>query len=242
MIKVIFWDVDGTLLDFLAAEKAAVKRCFEIFQLGACPDEAIEQYSAINVRYWQMLERGEMTKPQILVGRFAEFFRARGLDASIAVAFNDEYQLRLGDTIRFFDGALETVQALKARGVVQCAATNGTKVAQDNKLARSGLDRLFDHIFISEEMGCEKPGRAFFDRALAAVGPYARNEVMIVGDSLTSDMRGGVNAGVVTCWFNPSHAVNTGNLPIDYEIERLSQVLSLVCPPADAENRTNGEG
>ena len=81
-----------------------------------------------------------------------------------------------------------------------------------------------------------------FGKHLATRLAELGNEVMIVGDSLTSDMRGGVNAGVVTCWFNPSHAVNTGNLPIDYEIERLSQVLSLVCPPADAENRTNGEG
>ena len=241
MIQIVFWDVDGTLLDFLAAEKAAVKRCFEIFHLGPCTDEMIAQYSSINVRYWEMLERGEMTKQQILVGRFAEFFRVRGLDPSVAPAFNDEYQLRLGDTICFFPGALETVRALKARGIVQCAATNGTKVAQDRKLRNSGLDQLFDHIFISEEMGCEKPGGAFFDRALAAVGDYSRSEVLIVGDSLTSDMTGGVNAGIHTCWFNPGGAVNRRGLPIEHEITQLHQVLALVCPQGNAAQKRNSE-
>ena len=138
-IKAVLWDVDGTLLDFLAAEREAIKTCFSLFGLGECTDEMIAQYSAINVRWWQALERGEYTKPEILVGRFAEFFTARGIDTAVAPAFNAEYQLRLGDTIKFCPHALETVQAL--RGIAaQCAVTNGTKIAQDKKLERSGLD------------------------------------------------------------------------------------------------------
>ena len=140
-IKAVLWDVDGTLLDFLAAEREAIKTCFSLFGLGECTDEMIAQYSAINVRWWQALERGEYTKPEILVGRFAEFFTARGIDTAVAPAFNAEYQLRLGDTIKFCPHALETVQAL--RGIAaQCAVTNGTKIAQDKKLERSGLDKL----------------------------------------------------------------------------------------------------
>lgn len=100
-IKAVLWDVDGTLLDFLAAEREAIKTCFSLFGLGECTDEMIAQYSAINVRWWQALERGEYTKPEILVGRFAEFFTARGIDTAVAPAFNAEYQLRLGDTIKF---------------------------------------------------------------------------------------------------------------------------------------------
>ena len=148
-IRAVLWDVDGTLLDFLAAERAAIKTCFSLFGLGECTDEMIAQYSAINVRWWQALERGEYTKPEILVGRFTEFFAARGIDPAVAPAFNAEYQVRLGDTIVFCPHALETVQALRGR-VAQCAVTNGTKIAQDKKLARSGLDRLLDRIFISE--------------------------------------------------------------------------------------------
>ena len=166
-IKAVLWDVDGTLLDFLAAEREAIKTCFSLFGLGECTDEMIAQYSAINVRWWQALERGEYTKPEILVGRFAEFFTARGIDTAVAPAFNAEYQLRLGDTIKFCPHALETVQAI--RGIAaQCAVTNGTKIAQDKKLERSGLDKLLDPIFISEVVGAEKPSPAFFAPVFAA--------------------------------------------------------------------------
>ena len=105
MIKVLLWDVDGTLLDFQAAERQAIRRCFAIFGLGECPDDMLQRYSAINQRYWRRLERGELTKPQVLLGRFEEFFSSEGLPRSLAADFNREYQLRLGDTVVFRDGA-----------------------------------------------------------------------------------------------------------------------------------------
>ena len=156
MIKVLLWDIDGTILDFLASEKAAIKKCFEIFELGTCTDEMVGEYSEINCRYWRMLERGEMTKPEILVGRFEEFFEKKGIDVSVAPAFNEEYQVRLGDTICYKPGGREIVDYYKGK-LLQCAVTNGTVVAQRKKLTNSGLDKIFDHIFISEEVGYEKP-------------------------------------------------------------------------------------
>ena len=227
MIKVILWDIDGTLLDFLAAERAAIRRCFEIFGLGTCTDAMLEDYSAINVKHWQMLERNERTKPEILVGRFQEFFSKYGLDTSVVSAFNDEYQIRLGDTIVFRPGAMETLQALRGR-VVQCAVTNGTRIAQERKLELSGLNQILDYIFISEDVGVEKPNLAFFDRVFAEIGTYAPHEVLIVGDSLTSDIRGGNNAGILTCWFNPEGKENGLGVHVDHEITRIDQVLGLL--------------
>lgn len=227
MIKVVLWDVDGTLLDFKAAEKAAIKKLFSRFGLGVCTDEMISEYSQINVRYWKMLERGEMTKPQILTGRFREFFSLYGLDTGVAEAFNDEYQVRLGDTICFHDGALETVGALRGR-VLQCAVTNGTKIAQDRKLRESGLDKLFDYIFISDVLGVEKPNVEFFDKVFSEIGDYDKNEILIVGDSLTSDIRGGNNAGILTCRFNPGHLGSDAGVRIDYDIDKLSDVLKII--------------
>ena len=227
MIRVVLWDVDGTLLNFLESEKAAIRRCFEIFGLGICTDAMLADYSAINVRYWEMLENNEMTKPQILVGRFREFFGKYGIDTALAEPFNAEYQVRLGDTVRYYEGARETVTALKGR-VLQCAVTNGTRIAQSRKLAASGLDRLLDRVFISDVLGVEKPNPEFFERVFAEIGDYNKEEILIVGDSLTSDMRGGVNAGIKTCWFNPTHAANAKNLPIDYEIDRIERVLEIV--------------
>ena len=122
---------------------------------------------------------------------------------------------------------METVQALKGK-VLQCAVTNGTKVAQDGKLRNSGLDKEFDRVFISEVVGVEKPNKGFFDAVFAEIGEYAKDEVLIVGDSLTSDIQGGVNAGIKTCWFNPKGVVNTSALKPDYEIRDIGEVPEIV--------------
>lgn len=226
-LKVILWDVDGTLLDFHKAEAAAIRTLFQKHNLGICTDEMLADYSTINKVYWQRLERGEMTKPEILIGRFREFFGKYNLNTECASDFNADYQLALGDTVHFFPGALETVTALKGK-VLQCATTNGTAIAQHKKLAVSGLDQIFDEIFISDEVGFEKPSISFFDAVWAKIGKFEPGEVMIVGDSLTSDIKGGSNAGIRTCWFNPSGTPLPPDLQIDYDIRCISEVLKLV--------------
>lgn len=225
-IKVILWDIDGTLLNFKEAEKAAIRKCFLQFDLGVCTDEMLAVYSGINKIYWQRLERGEMTKPQILEGRFREFFERYGLNTDCVPDFNRQYQISLGDTICFNSGCVETMGALKGR-VGQYAVTNGTQIAQKRKLANSGLDRLFDGVFISDEIGVEKPNAEFFQKVWEQIGTYPGDEVMIVGDSLTSDMQGGNNAGILTCWFNPEGDPLPEKLRIDYQIRELSEVLGI---------------
>ena len=202
MIKTILWDVDRTLLDFDAAERAAIQSLFVEFGLGECSEEQVARYSVLNMKYWEKLERGEITKPQVLVGRFEEFFAEEGIDVSLAPQFNDAYQLRLGDTIVYRDDSYEIVKSLRGK-VRQCVVSNGTVVAQTKKLTRSGLGALMDGVFLSEQLGAEKPKKEFFDQVFAAIGPVEKGETMIVGDSLTSDIRGGDNAGIVTCWYNP---------------------------------------
>lgn len=219
-MKVILWDVDGTLLDFKKAEYESIKACFEVFQLGECTDDMIKRYSAINHRYWEMLERGEITKPELLVRRFDDFFKSEGIGTDCASKFNKEYQQRLGDIICFCDDSYELVKRLK-EDYKQYAVTNGTKVAQDKKLNKSGFIDLFDDVFISEVVGVEKPGVEFFDYVWEKIGTYDKSEVIIVGDSLTSDIKGGNNAGIVTCWYNPKGVVNDKGVHVDYEIHNL---------------------
>lgn len=227
MIQVILWDMDGTLLNFEKAEYQAIRSCFEIFDLGECTDEMIARYSMINKRYWERLERKEITKPEVLVGRFEEFFATENILTSCAAEFNKEYQLRLGDTICFCDHSYELVKSLKGR-VKQYAVTNGTKVAQDKKLSKSGLIDLLDDVFISEEVGAEKPDVRFFEYVWEQIGKFSPEEVMIVGDSLTSDMQGGNNAGILCCWYNPKGLVNSSDLKIDYEIDDLQKILEIL--------------
>ena len=234
--KVLLWDIDGTLLNFLAAEREALKSCFRIFDMGECTDEMIQRYSAINRRHWEALERGEMTKQQVLVGRYEEFFAAEGLDVSKAAAFNDEYQLRLGDTIVYSDDSYAIVQKLKGH-VLQYAVSNGTRVAQERKLAGSGFDKLLDGIFISDIIGHEKPSVEFFAPVFEELkkqkeagnlpDDFDFSQVLIIGDSLTSDIRGGNNAGIAACWYNPGRLSNDKGVKVDYEITNLHQVIPM---------------
>ena len=225
MITTILWDVDATLLDFLAAEKAAIKKLFQEFDLGECTDEMIGWYSKINRSYWERLECGELTKPEVLVGRFREFFETVGLCSDVAEAFNERYQLCLGDTIVFRDDSYEIVKSLRGR-VKQYVVSNGTVVAQEKKLRLSGLGELMDGIFLSEAVGVEKPNVEFFERMFENIDLVEKDQVLIVGDSLTSDIRGGNNAGIKTCWYNPDHLPNKIEVTPDCTIDNLQDILS----------------
>lgn len=223
MFKVILWDVDGTLLNFDKAEKYALRQCFAKFNLKECTDAMISRYAEINKRYWKRLEAGEITKEQVLLERFSEFFQKEHIRCDKIKEFNDEYQVRLGDKIFFIDDSKSLLERLKGKAK-QYAVTNGTYVAQKRKLENSGLDVLFDGIFISDQIGYEKPDIRFFDHIWKQTGVYEKDDVLIVGDSLTSDMQGGNNAGIRCCWYNPEDKENNTNVKIDYLIHDLNEV------------------
>ena len=228
MYKVLLWDIDGTILDFKASEKHAIRACFEYFGIGECTDEMIARYSKINDKYWKKLERGELTKPEVLRGRFAEFFESEGIDFDRVDDFNGEYQVRLGDRVFFFDNSYELLCDLRAK-VKQYAVTNGTYIAQSKKLANSGLDKIFDGVFISDKIGAEKPTLEFFEHVFANVEKCEKSEMLIIGDSLTSDVKGANNAGI-PCAYYTQHATfeNTTDLRIDYVISDLREIYSIL--------------
>lgn len=227
MIEILLWDIDGTLLDFTKSEAYGIRKCFEVFDLGKCTDEMLKRYSAINRKYWERLERGELTKPQVLYDRFVEFFDTEGISFNRIDELNDEYQQRLGDKVFFCDNAFETVSALKGR-VRQYAVTNGTVVAQSRKLKQSGLIDVFDGVFISDKIGFEKPSVEFFDAVQKEIGEFNHGEVMIVGDSLTSDMRGGNNAHILCCWYNPHGLKKNYDIKTDFEIRDISEIIKIL--------------
>ena len=227
MINTILWDVDGTLLDFHAAEREAIKTLFRRFDLGECSDEMLQKYSAINKAYWERLERGELSKPQILLGRFHDFFASEGIDTSLAPEFNEAYQISLGDTIVYKDNSLEIIKSLRGK-VNQYVVSNGTIVAQTKKLRLSGLSELMDGVFLSEEIGVEKPNVEFFNKVFDSISPAYKTEILIVGDSLSSDIRGGNNAGILCCWYNPTGAPPTEDVRVDYEIRDLREIYGIL--------------
>ena len=223
MIKEILFDLDNTVLDFTAAERASIRRAFGVFSLGECTDEMLDDYSIINNKHWEMLERREKKLEEVLVDRYAEFLLKYGFNPELAEKFNDEYETHIPDTIIFMPGAEELLKNLKGR-VILCCATNGVKAVQEKRLKTSGLDKIFDYVFISSAMGVGKPSKEYFDRIFAETGIVNRDEALMVGDSLTSDMLGAYNAGIKKCLYNPKHRTVKADFPIEYETDNLMQL------------------
>ena len=223
MIKAVLWDIDGTLLNFKKAQYEALYKCFNYFN-EYLDDEMVNDYDHINHGYWLMLEKAEIEKNVLLVKRFEDFFSKYGINID-PVEFNKLYQVELGNTYVFNDHGYETVKELKNRGIIQFAVTNGTKVAQNGKLRGSGLDKLLDEIFISEDIGFEKPDKRFFEPVIDKLREYGieKNECVIVGDSDSSDIQGGINAGIRTV-----HYTDELKSRADAIISDLSLVLAMV--------------
>lgn len=227
MIKTILWDVDGTLLDFLASQSSAIKSAYRHFGLGECSDELIEQYSAINLKYWEGLERGEYTKKEVLIGRFEEFLSLHNINSVTPEEFCLYYESRLTDTIVYIDDSLNLLKAL-SKNYKQYAVTNGAYNVQTEKLFKSGFSKIFDGIFISDEVGFEKPSENFFDYVMTHIDAQSTDEIIIVGDSLTSDIKGGNNMGIKTCWYNPKHNPINKPVKVDYQISHLSEITKIL--------------
>lgn len=229
MIKYLLWDIDNTLLSFDLAERASMTKGFDKFGLNIEDSKALEVYKNINDKYWKMLEKGEMTREEILTGRFEEFFDLYDIayDESLVNDFNLFYQEELGKQVFFNDYAEEVLQKL-SKDYKQYAVTNGSKVAQSGKLKNSGLDKVFDGVFISEDLGYDKPSLEYFDLVFERIGSKNKEEYILIGDSLTSDMLGSNNAGIRNIWYNPKDLDNDIGIRIDYTIHQLNKVVDIL--------------
>ncbi|MGN0473049.1 MAG: YjjG family noncanonical pyrimidine nucleotidase [Lachnospiraceae bacterium] len=223
---VILWDVDDTLLDFGMSERHAFQVTAERF--GWHPGEAeYRLYSDINNRHWKMLECGLITMEQVKYLRFEALFRELHMDSVSIQDFQEHYQEELGNVFFIRDHSDEVMRQL--RGICgQYLVTNGNAATQRHKLMLSGLDLLAEDLFISEELGYPKPDVRFFEEVFRRITQCGRERVLIVGDSLTSDMQGGRNVGIRTCYYNPQGAVNTAPEKCDYEIGTLAEVIDIV--------------
>ena len=221
-MKKILWDIDGTLLNFDLAETAAIYKCFEIFNLDKPSEDMLKTYKVITDSYWKRLERNEITRDEVLLDRFREFFARFGLRTDIVEDFNEKFQIELGKTYVFNPYGEEIVKKL-AESYDQYAVTNGSLTAQRGKLEGSNLNNIFKKSFISELVGFEKPDTRFFDYVFEKIESYDLDDYVIIGDSLTSDMLGGKNAKIKTIWFNPEGKENSLNLDLDYEISSLDE-------------------
>lgn len=221
MIEFLFLDLDDTILDFHKAEHLALSKTLRQFGLEPT-EEVMSRYSEINKSYWERLERKELTRPQILVGRFESLFDEYGIAVEpAAVARCYEENLSVGHY--FLPGALEAVQSLSKKYKLYLTS-NGTARVQAGRLKSADISKYFQKIFVSEELGADKPDKRYFDRCAMQIPDFDPRKTLIVGDSLTSDIQGGINAGLHTCWINPDHKKNTTAIQPEYELEALSQL------------------
>ena len=187
----------------------------------------ISQYSAINKSFWERLERGELTRDQVLVQRFEVFFDLIEKNVDIP-KFEKAYQVALANVFFYYDDSLELCSKLKEEGIKQYVVTNGVASTQNKKLRDSKFYYIMDGVFISDDIGYPKPSKRFFDAVFEALPGLSKEETIIVGDSLTSDIKGGNNAGILCCWYNPRGEELTGDVKIDYEIKNLWELLNIL--------------
>ena len=224
MIEFLLLDLDDTILDFHKAERIALSKTIRDF--GVEPTEAVlDRYHHINKWHWEQLELGKMTRDQVLVGRFAQLFGE--LEVAVdAAACMKQYEQNLSIGHYFLPGAEEAVKKLHEKYRL-FLVSNGTACVQHSRLTSAGLYPYFEQVFISQEIGYNKPDKAYFDRCFARIPGFDPEKALMVGDSLTSDIKGGIHAGVKTVWINPKHK-DCGAIRPDYEIEGLSQLEALL--------------
>ena len=225
MIRNILFDLDDTLLDFHRAEKIAVGRALR--EMGVAPtEETLRRYSEINAEHWRMLERGELTREQVLVYRFRALFRELGKDTELAGETAEKYENYLCIGHYFMPGAEAALEALYGDFRLYIVS-NGTAKVQESRMLSSGIGRYFEDVFISQNTGFNKPEAGFFDYCFRRIPDFCREETTIIGDSLTSDIKGGINAGIRTVWLNPAGR-DSGDIKPDYQVRDLDEFVKLV--------------
>lgn len=226
MVRDLLFDLDDTLFDFHADERVALEKTFASMNLPL-DDAVCARYSVINKAQWRALELGEITRAQVKLRRFQLLFAELGYDPEQALQAAKTYHERLAEDFHYMDGAPELLEELNG-SYRMFLVSNGNLSVQEGRLGKSGIGRYFDGIFISEVLGAEKPSRRFFDLAFAQIPDFDPDRAVIVGDSLTSDIQGGINAGVRTIWFNPKKLTAVPGIPADHEIFRLKDLPELL--------------
>lgn len=225
MIDLFLLDLDDTILDFHKAEAVAIAKTMK--QMGVEPtEERLALYSRINREQWKRLERGELTRAQVLLKRFELFYKEIGAELSPEQT-QGYYGNFLSQGHYFIDGAEDFLKRLSQRGELYILS-NGNLAVQRGRLESACIARYFKKIFISEVVGYVKPQKEFFDACAKKIKGYDAKRAILLGDSLTSDILGGKNAGIRTCWFNPSRQQGREDIVPDTQIHHLSQFFDVL--------------
>lgn len=224
----LLFDADDTLLDFHKDERQALIRALTHYGVPAT-EENIKIYSDINQGMWKQLERGELTKPELKRTRFKKFFEAIGFECDEEPLTVNEYYLSLlGEGGNTLEGAVETVKALREKGYELHIITNGVAQTQAKRLKRSGLLPYINEVFVSETIGFQKPRKEYFDAVLDSIKEKDKEKILVIGDSLTSDIQGAMNADLHCCWLNRYGKELPEEYSVDWTIRDIREINNIV--------------
>ncbi len=223
--KWLLFDADDTLFDYDNAELFALKSTLEYFGIEYSSDCHLK-YKQINKRMFTDLEQGLITSIELRTKRFKLLFSEFDINLEVET-FSQTYLSNLSKNSMLIPGALDTIRSLHPE-FRMFIVTNGIGDVQRPRFENSDIKKYFIDILISENIGVAKPAKEFFDVIYRMIGEPNKSDIMIIGDSLTSDMAGGINFGIDTCWYNPHQVKNVNNLNISYEISKLQELLKIV--------------
>ena len=224
MITTVLLDLDDTIFDFKCCERQALSGTLESFSVSY-NDTFLQEYNTINDSMWKKLEKGEITRDELIVRRFELFFDKCGIVGIDAPVFARAYMEKLAQTGALLPDAEDLLTWL-SKNYALYAVTNGLLETQLGRIRTAGIAKYFDDIFISQNVGYVKPSVKFFDYCKEKTG-FTLSETVLIGDSLTSDIRGGVEYGIFTIWFNPQGKENHIVSP-DAEVRSLREIPSLL--------------
>ena len=223
--QTILLDADGTLLDFSKTEQNAMEQCFSEYQIPLT-GKMREAYHQINRALWNKFEKGEIDKKAVVYTRFVQLFRQFDIPLD-GIEFENRYQYLLGQGHFLIPGALELCRSL-AENYELYIVSNGVSSTQHRRLEASGLKKYMKDVFVSEDAGYQKPQKEFFDYVSKRIPCFLPSRSIIVGDSLSSDIQGGKNAGIPTCWYNPEGMSVKAELQPDFEIRFLHELHGIL--------------
>jgi HAD superfamily (subfamily IA) hydrolase, TIGR02254 len=223
--KTLLFDADNTLFDFDACEKEALRLAFQKYGY-TLEEQLCKVYSGINLDLWKQYEKGLIDRNVLIYKRFEILFDKYGFSYDVR-KFEDDYQELLGMQHFFMEDAYDVIEKLHAEYDLYIV-TNGVTATQLRRFHDSTIDRFMKDIFVSEQTGSQKPKKEYFDYCFERIENFDRDRIMIIGDSLSSDITGGYNAGIATCWYNPDGHANPADIKADYVIRKLTELYDIV--------------
>lgn len=235
MIRAVLLDIDNTILDFDAYVKESMRSGFEKFGLGTYDDDMFPVFKKINTGLWEDIERGALSYEGLLQCRWNKIFAALNISFDGQV-FEKHFKGCLFDSAIPMDGAFACLDYLKEKYIL-AVASNGPYEQQVNRLQKGGMLPYFSKLFISSAIGASKPSEKFFSHCLNELNDEMKKrneheilpaEIMMIGDSLTSDIAGALDSGMKACYVDRYMSGRTNNLPIDYVITGLDELKAFL--------------